>query len=275
MVSIGAAKSADRAFEVLRALARAGTALSALELAEVCSIPRSSVYQLLNVMREHRFVAYTPAERAWSLDVGVLEIGAAYLRSGGLQQKSWRHLIRLTTTTGYTSHLAILDGPEVVYLAKREPSGGGIRLVTEVGTRLPARSTAVGKAILAHLTPSELSLLHDPGAGDDVMEPARFHDLVRELHTIRRDGYAEDRGQVTSGIMCVAAPVTATDGHVIAAIGVSYVAAVHDESGHASTVLAVRKAAQALSGDFAHAADEGPPAVHTSSNRSELSAQGR
>lgn len=272
-MGVGTAKSAERAFEVLHILARAGTALSALELADRCSIPRSSVYQLLNVMREHRFVDYDGAERVWSLDVGVLEISAAYLRSGGLQQKSWRHLVRLTSSTGYTSHLAILDGPEVVYLAKREPSGGGIRLVTEVGTRLPARSTAVGKAILAYLTPSELSLLHEPGAGDDVMEPARFHDLVRELHTVRRDGYAEDRGNVTAGITCVAAPVTATDGRVIAAIGVSYVAAVYDEVSHAATVLAVRETAESLSADFAPAADNPHPDAGKPGNRTALSAQ--
>lgn len=274
--SIRAARSVDRALEVLHALARAGGALSAQELAQACSIPRSSVYQLLNVMREHRFIGYDRTQRAWSLDVGVLEIGAAYLRSGGLQQKSWRHLMRLTTATGFTSHLAILDGPEVVYLAKRELSGGGIRLVTEVGTRLPARSTAVGKSILAHLTPAELSLLHGPGAAGGVLEPAEFHELVRELHAVRRDGYAEDLGHVTPGITCVAAPVIATDGRVIAALGVSYVAATaHDQATHATTVAEVRGAAEELSHDFAQAAQHVPPETHPSPAPQELTAHTR
>ena len=274
-MGIRAANSAERALGVLHALARADDALSAHELADVCAIPRSSLYQLLNVMRQHRFVDYQPTDRTWSLDVGVLEIGAAYLRSGGLQQKSWRHLVRLTTTTGYTSHLAILDGPEVVYLAKREPSGGGIRLVTEVGTRLPARTTAVGKAILAHLTPSELTVLHGPGAAGGVLEPARFHELVRELHVVRRDGYAEDRGQVTPGITCVAAPVITTDGRVVAAIGVSYVAAMHDEHAHATTVAEVRAAAQELSNDFTHGAKPAPAESSMPPTPSELTAQTR
>lgn len=252
------AKSAGRALVVLQELARAGTAMSAHELADACAIPRSSVYQLLGVMREHRFVDYQSAERSWSLGVGVLELGSAYLRSGGLQQRSRPHLVRLTTATGHTSHLAVLDGPEVVYLAKREPTGGGIRLVTEVGTRLPAHATAVGKAILAHLAPRELAIMYGPDVVGDALEPVRLHDLVRELHAVRRNGYAEDHGQITPGISCVASPVQAADGRVLASVGVSYVSATQDEKKHAATVAEVRKTAAELSRAFAHVAEPGP-----------------
>lgn len=244
------ARSAGRAFEVLRLLARSGP-LSAQALADACGIPRSSGYQLLSVMRGYRLVEYNADERSWSLGIGVLELGAAYQRSGGLQQRSGSHLAQLTASTGHTSHLAVLDGDEVVYLAKREPAAGGIRLVTEVGTRLPANKTAVGKAILAQLPAQELAAVHGPLSAGRGAERFRFQELVRELHRVRGCGYAEDNGQITPGITCVAAPVLGSEGVVIAAIGVSYVQVAHDDVREQSTIDEVRRAAQELSTTFA------------------------
>lgn len=241
------ARSAGRAFEVLRLLARSREPLSAQELADSCGIPRSSSYQLLSVMRDHRLVEYKSDERSWSLGIGVLELGAAYLRGGGLQQRSQQQLTRLTAATGHTSHLAVLDGSEVVYLAKREPDAGGIRLVTEVGTRLAADRTAVGKAILAQLAPQELAAAHGPGAADEPPARYRFQELVRELHLIRGQGYAEDDGQITPGISCVAAPVLGADGVVVAAVGVSYVTVSQDDTGRRATISQVQQVAQELS----------------------------
>ncbi|SDS39075.1 IclR family transcriptional regulator [Microlunatus soli] len=245
------ARSAGRAFEVLRALARSRGPMTAQALADSCRIPRSSSYQLLGVMREHRLVEYNADERSWSLGIGVLELGAAYQRSGGLQQRSAPQLAGLTTATGHTSHLAVLDGDEVVYLAKREPAAGGIRLVTEVGTRLPASRTAVGKAILAQLPAQELAAVHGPQSAGAPEERFGFQELVRDLHQVRDRGYAVDDGQITPGITCVAAPVLGADGVVIAAVGVSYVGVAQDDVGQQATINAVRHAARELSATFA------------------------
>ncbi len=239
-----AAKSAGRALDVLQVLARAGLAMTANDIAAACQIPKSSAYELLKVMQDRRFVEYTPGPRTWSLDVATLEVAAAYRRSGVLQQKSWVHLARLTEGTGHTSHLAVLDGPEVVYLAKREPGGGAIRLVTEVGTRLPARQTAVGKAILSHLASDELGVLFGTATGPDP-EPARDR-LLAELHDVRTRGFAEDIGGVTAGITCVAAPVFSRDEKVIAAVGVSYVSATQDAAAHDETTRLTLQTARDL-----------------------------
>ncbi len=69
-------------------------------------------------------------------------------------------MVALTKAADETSHLAVLQGTDVIYLDKREPLKPGVRLVTEVGTRLPAHLTAVGRAILARLDPEQLSALY-------------------------------------------------------------------------------------------------------------------
>jgi DNA-binding IclR family transcriptional regulator len=256
VVAVGttAAKSAGRALDVLQVLARAGAAMTANDIALACGIPKSSAYELLKVMQDRRFVEYTPGPRTWSLDVATLEVAAAYRRSGVLQRKSWIHLARLTEETGHTSHLAVLDGPEVVYLAKREPVGGAIRLVTEVGTRLPARQTAVGKAILSHLASDELEVLF--GATAEADRVPACEPLLAELCDVRRRGFAEDIGGVTAGITCVAAPVFSSDAKVIAAVGVSYVSATQDAVGHAETTRLTLQIARDLTHQLVARSDQ-------------------
>jgi DNA-binding IclR family transcriptional regulator len=196
-------------------------------------------------MQTRRFVEYSAATRSWSLDVATLEIASAFRRSGALQAKCRVHLARLTEQTGHTSHLAVLDGTEVLYLAKREPAGGGIRLVTEVGTRLAAQDTAVGKAILAHVAPDELALSLMPAtavAGKGAGHPS----LLETLAEVRAQGFAKDSGSVTPGITCVAAPVFGRDGRVLAAVGVSYVSATEDAARHQAAGRLTRQAAHDL-----------------------------
>lgn len=244
-MSSTAAKSAARALDVLRALASAGSAMTANEIASACAIPKSSAYELLKVMQTRRFVGYSPASRSWSLDVATLEIASAFWRSGALQQKCWAYLARLTERTGHTSHLAVLDGPEVLYLAKREPAGGGIRLVTEVGTRLAAQDTAVGKAILAHLESDDLAQALSAQSAAPGTDRAR-QALLDGLPKVRAQGFADDIGGVTPGITCIAAPVFGPDGRVVAAVGVSYVSATEDAAGHQGVAQATREAARDL-----------------------------
>lgn len=72
-------------------------------------------------------------------------------------------MLALTQSTDETSHLAVLQGSDVIYLDKREPLKPGVRLVTEIGTRLPAHLTAVGRAILSRLDAEQISALYEGG----------------------------------------------------------------------------------------------------------------
>ncbi|MEU1300086.1 IclR family transcriptional regulator [Streptomyces shenzhenensis] len=219
-------KSAERVMAVLDLLGRRVTPLSALEIAAALDLPKSTTHHLLNVMRDMSYVAYWPDRRVWSLGISALEIGAAYLRTGHLQHEGQRHLSTLTARTGQTSHLAVLQGTDVLYLDKREPQGSGIRLVTDVGTRLPAHLTAVGRSILAFLDHSELRARfaeYNWPQRTDVRVDS-FEQLTSLLANVRTAGYAVETGSTTSGIECVAAPVRTGDGSAVAAIGVATVA---------------------------------------------------
>ncbi|HEX5511980.1 MAG TPA: IclR family transcriptional regulator C-terminal domain-containing protein, partial [Actinomycetales bacterium] len=127
----------------------------------------------------------------------------------------------LTRALNITSHFAILDGADAVYLCKEDPPGLGVQLASSVGARLPSHLTAVGKACLAWLARDEVAdhvVLSKAGQRHG---ETSLKELGAELDQVRERGYAFDDGEAALGIQCVAAPVFDTTG-CRGAIGVSY-----------------------------------------------------
>lgn len=247
--SQGAAKSAQRALDVLLLLAKRVRPLPTMVIARELGIPKSSTHHLLNTMRERGFVTYYEADHAWGLGVIVFEIGSAYLRSAPLQRLGRPVLERLTDRLGETSHLAVLHGPEVLYIDKEQAGGDAPRLVTEVGLRLPGHLTAVGRAILADLSEAQLKAIF---ANEELVVrtdsgPQSLEELLTALREVRLAGYAVDREMVTPGITCVGAPVRSHEGFPVAALGITFVSAQYDDQGLDGLAIEVRQAARGLS----------------------------
>jgi DNA-binding IclR family transcriptional regulator len=229
-----------------------------MTIARECSIPKSSAHHLLNVMRARNFVTYYDAERAWGLGVSVFEIGSAYLRSEPLQRLGRHILAELTQRTGETSHLAMLHGTEVLYIDKEQPSGSAPKLVTEIGVRLPAHLTAVGRAILAELTEIQVRALyaHQPLVQRTGHGPTNVAALLRDLDDVRARGFAFDDEMVTPGIACVACPVFSHEGVPAAALGVTYVAAQRSPDDVELVAQLVAQMAARLSGSLGYSDQE-------------------
>ena len=249
-------KSAERLLDVLELLAGEARPVSTMTIARACGIPKSSAHQLLNVMRDRGFVTYHYRERTWGLGVAMFRVGSAYLRSAPLQRLGRQLLEELTERTGDTSHLAVLRGTDVLYVDKEQPVGDGTSLVTEVGVRLPAHLTAVGRAILAELPAAQLSSLYGDGplARRTTRGPRTLRALQRELREVSVRGYALDREMVTPGISCVAAPVFDHEGAPAAAIGVTFLSAQRSDGQVESAADATREIASRLSVALGHEA---------------------
>jgi DNA-binding IclR family transcriptional regulator len=230
-----------------------------MTISRECAIPKSSAHHLLNVMRARNFVTYYEAERAWGLGISVFEIGSAYLRTEPLQRLGRPVLAELTQRTGETSHLAMLHGTEVLYIDKEQPSGSAPKLVTEIGVRLPAHLTSVGRAILAELSEPQVRALyaHQPLVRRTVHGPTSIDALLRDLGDVRRRGYAFDDEMVTPGISCLASPVFSHEGVPAAAIGVTYVAAQRHEQDVELAAAVVKELAARLSATLGYSAETG------------------
>lgn len=220
-------RTAERIVDVLTLLATSEEPLTALEIATTGGFPKSSTHQLLNYLASRRFVDYDPVQRTWSLGLALFELGLAYRRGRPLEEIGRTILVELCQATSTTSHLAVCDGTEVLYVDKqqRRTGTGTTQLVTEIGVRLPAHLTAVGRALLATMDDAELKELYS-GYGfpqRTAAGPQSVAELVADLDQVRAAGYALESGLTTAGITCVAAAVYDHRSEPIAALGITFI----------------------------------------------------
>lgn len=208
-----------RALDILELLSKAGGPMSLTPIAEQLGIPKSTAHSILRDLASREFLVVRE-HASYSIGLKAFEIGAAHLRSLDALDIVIPQLVELTHALGVTSHYAVLDADDAVYLCKEDPPGLGIKLASSVGARLPAHSTAVGKASLALVPESELAG-HLPAPDSSGRGGRSLEKLVAELAKVRQQGFSLDDGDTAAGVRCIAAPVTNPSGPP-GAIGVSY-----------------------------------------------------
>jgi DNA-binding IclR family transcriptional regulator len=158
-------------------------------------------------------VEYDDDSRRYSLGIRVWETGRAYQRHHHLLSVAIGVLGGIVEKVNETAQLAKLSGKENVYLAKVD-STHPLRLQSEVGLRLSAHATGVGKVLLAQLPDEEVVARFGRG-GLPVMTPTTYattEALLEELALTRRRGFAIDNSEYTQGVFCLAVPVFDADG---------------------------------------------------------------
>jgi len=195
-------KSAARVLEVLEALADEGP-LNLRDLAAHLHVPKSSMHALLRTMQRRGWLETDATGTLYGLGLRSLLAGSAYVDGDAVVRKTAPVLDQLAAQTGETVHLGRLEGGDVVYLAKRE-SSHPLRLFSSVGRRLPAHSVALGKALLAEMTPEHamacLPRQLQAMTSRTITDPAR---LLADLEEVRRVGYAVDDEESAAGLRCL------------------------------------------------------------------------
>lgn len=201
--------AATRALRVLRFLAGQPDPVPLERIASAVEIPRSTAYHLVNAMIEQGFVTHIPEQRRYCLGVAAFEVGTGYARQAPLQRLAHRPLATLVDRAGQSAHLVVPHGRDVLYVLE-ERAPGRAPLVTDVGVRLPAHLTASGRAMLAHLSDSQVRALYpdrDAFVDRHGRGPATLTALRSVLSETRRRGYAAEDGEVTPGFASVAVAV--------------------------------------------------------------------
>ena len=205
------AKGADRVLSVFKSLARYPHGATLDELAARLGSPKSSVHRALATLRRAG-LAEQDRDGRYRFGMEALRIAFAYYE--GLDQRVLVQpaLDALAERFGETAHYALLDGGEVVYVAKvMRHDHDGMRLGSRVGGRNPAHCTGVGKLLLAYALPSEKAVAayaatHPlvPRTPATLVTPAALH---ADLEGVRARGYSIDREENEAGVGCVALPV--------------------------------------------------------------------
>jgi IclR family pca regulon transcriptional regulator len=209
-----------RGLEVIAAFRPGVSAMSLTEVAAATGLARPTARRILLTLEELGYVRC--ADRGFSLTPRVLDLGVAYVRSMGLWDVARPHMERLVARTNESCSIAVLDGSDIVYVA-RVAVPKIVTLAVQIGTRFPALPTSLGKVQLAALSPQELArTLAEPSRSGLVAcwQPDQA-ERDAELREVRARGWALTDEQLAPGIRSVAAPLRDGDGQVIAAVNVN------------------------------------------------------
>lgn len=226
---------------ILALFSRQRSTVTAPEIAQELSLPRSTVFRLLHTLQLMGFVQREEDERHYKLGPAVLSHGFEYLASLDIVEAAQPILQRLRDETGLSSHMAVRDGREIVYVA-RYPARTTISSTVNIGTRFPVHATVMGRMLICDFSDEQLRDLfpEDPLPRFTEQTPATLTELRAILDQDRSRGYAVSQSFFERGVSSIAAPVRNGDGRVVAAINITAVDAYIDlEAMHGSLKDAV------------------------------------
>lgn len=162
-------------------------------------------------------------QRYFELAPKVLQLGYSFLSSNHPRSVIQHYLEDITRDIGESSSLGVLDGDEVIYIARSSAPHRLMAITLSTGTRLPAAYTSMGRILLAQLTDSEL---------DDYLEGVKLTpytdktltrrgDLKAAILTARQQGYAVVDQELDSGLRSIAIPAFDTEGKLLGALNIS------------------------------------------------------
>lgn len=213
-------QSLARGLEVIVAFDREHHEMTVAQVAQRTGYSRATARRFLHTLVE---LGYMRTDgKTFALTPQVLRLGAAYLFGLGLPQVAQPHLERLSHRLGESTSAAVLDGTDIVYVARvatRRIMSVGIA----VGTRFPAYATSMGRVLLASLDARDLDE-HLERIELVALTPRTITDpavLRRELDRVRGQGWALVDQELERGLTSLAAPIRGPGGETVAALNVS------------------------------------------------------
>ncbi len=214
----------DRGLTVLTCFGTGRRSMTLSQVATAAGLSRGTARRFLLTLQA---LGYVDGDGKWfCLTAKVLQLATAYLSSNGLAELARPVIRRVTEQVGESSSLAVLDGADIVYIARVETRrifSSGL----DPGARLPAHCTSLGRVLLAALEPGQLEeWLRERSL--TALTPRTVTDPVRlraKLNEVRQQGYALIDGEIEIGIRSIAVPVIDGRGRTVAALNVGTLAA--------------------------------------------------
>lgn len=214
-------QSLARGLAVIRAFEGRRDPLSVTDAAALAGMSRAAARRCLHTLTVLGYAAPVGGGAAFELTPAVLALGHTYLGSSAIARVAQPILERISTHVHESCSLAMIDGDDIVYVA-RAATQRILSISIAVGTRLPAASTSMGRAIMAFTGDAVRARFvarvklqrHTPHT---IVDRARF---AAELERVRRQGYALVDQELEVGLRSLAVPVLDTGGAALAAINV-------------------------------------------------------
>ncbi|HTI20838.1 MAG TPA: IclR family transcriptional regulator C-terminal domain-containing protein [Kutzneria sp.] len=213
-------QSLERGLAVIRAFDAEHAELTLSDVARATGLTRAAARRFLHTLVE---LGYMRTDgRLFALRPRILELGYAYLSSMGLPEVAQPHLETLVSQVHESSSVSVLDGEDVVYVA-RVPTKRIMTVTIAVGTRFPAYATSMGRVLLAAQPDEWLDAYFERAD----LRPLTRYTTVEErllralLEHVREQGWSLVDQELEEGLRSIAVPIHDPTGKVVAAVNVS------------------------------------------------------
>lgn len=215
-------KSADRVLDIFELLYNTENKLSLSEISKKLKIPISSTYALVKTLLRRKYLEIIPGTKTYKVGIKLLEIGSTYLSRLEIAEVAKPVIKELIKITDETVNVAIRDSMDIIYIAKEEGMKP-MRLISYVGKRLPAHTTALGKVLLSALSNKEIDELYKYKKLVKLTDNTitNLDRLKSELEIIRKNGYAYDNEESTEGVQCFSSPIFNFENRIVASLSIA------------------------------------------------------
>lgn len=215
-------QSLERGLAILMCFTPEHPILGIADIADELGMSRSTTHRYMITLLALGYLEQG-ASRKYRLGLRVSDLGMSALNCTGLRQQSRPLLEDLRRRTSYTVNVAVLDGPEILYVDRvRSFRRGQVKIDMDlgVGSRLPMYCTAMGKLLLAHLSEHErrglIADLKLSKHGPNTITSKKA--LRAELERVREEGFAINDQELSPGLQSISAPIRSDSGQVVAAV---------------------------------------------------------
>ncbi|MBZ9679400.1 MULTISPECIES: IclR family transcriptional regulator C-terminal domain-containing protein [unclassified Mesorhizobium] len=212
--------SLERGLGVMEILARHPSGMTLTEMAEQAGLTRAGARRFLLTLTATGYA--TQSGRLFSLSPRLLTVARTWLGGASLWSFAAPIMRAIAAQLNEACSAAILSGQDVVYVA-RVPGRRILSVSLDVGTRLPAYCTSMGRMLLAGLTPAELDAFFRK-ATVERRTPKTIVErplLAKAIAKARMDGFAIVDEELELGLRSIAVPIRDRAGRTVAAINVS------------------------------------------------------
>lgn len=212
-------RTTSRVLDILELIADNPDTYTLSAIGQELNAPKSSISPILQELVSRGYLSLTSGQK-YRIGLTLYNIGSGFLKQFNFLDEVEKYLENMTNVCNEASHFSVLSGGDVLYL-KKVNSPEPIRMVSFIGNKIPAYSTALGKALLLDHTPAQIRKLYANGLQKVTPNTITDFDVLnQQLDEGRRNGFTYEIEESNQYIRCIAVPVRKR-GNVVAAVSIA------------------------------------------------------
>src|SRR5919106_1913254 len=214
--------SLSKGLKVLLQLRQAANPQGLSEISRTLGLNKVTTLRLLITLEKFRFVERDPQQKKYRIGSNAFYVGSGFIAEGK-QKKICQVMGRLVRDLKHTITLSVLDGASVLFV-ERVDGTERVKVTVDIGSRVPAYSSAAGKAMLSALTDQEIRERLKRTKFQRVTSKTltSIERILARIHKVRDSGFATNDEESTPGLFAIAVPLKDQAGATFAGLGVAF-----------------------------------------------------